>query len=261
MLHRSGAKGVSGGNHHFFPGGAELAGQLANGRRLARAIHPHHQNHLRLLRIKRQGPRHGFHDAGHLVGQGLPQLGCTDLPAKAALGDIGRDAGGGFDPHVGLNEQILKAFQHRIIQDAARFFGLAKKAAQKAWLGRLGGGLRYSGRCGRRRRGSGRDRGRYHIGSHRRDLSPALRHDLFRNLRRFGHQSVQPLADLVRGSEHPFLEFLEEGHGQVPLAVCHHLVNLRPKGKGLGGKVPALGHAGPWHFSAPCGKFPAVRPD
>jgi hypothetical protein len=28
----------------------------------------------------------------------------------------------------------------------------------------------------------------------------------------------------------------------APLAVCHHLVNLRPKGKGLGGKLPRKAH-------------------
>jgi hypothetical protein len=35
--------------------------------------------------------------------------------------------------------------------------------------------------------------------------------------------------------------FLKKDMG-APLAVCHHLVNLRPKGKGLGGKLPRKAH-------------------
>ena len=55
--------------------------------------------------------------------------------AKAALGDVGGDAGGGVDAHVGADQQFFKAFQHRVVEQAARFVAAANQAADQAGFG------------------------------------------------------------------------------------------------------------------------------
>ncbi len=75
LLDGCGAERVPGGNHHVFARRLELAGKLADGRGLARAVYTDDQHHLRALGIKRQGFGDRGHDAGDLVSQQFFQFG------------------------------------------------------------------------------------------------------------------------------------------------------------------------------------------
>ena len=138
LFHRGGTKGVTRRDHHLFAGGAKLAGQLADGGGLARPVDPDHQNHLRALGIKRQRPRHRGHDPGDLGRQNILDFGHRQFAPHPPFGKIGGDPLRRPDPHVGADQQLLKAFEHRIIQRPPCLGpgrrALTKKAAEQPGL-------------------------------------------------------------------------------------------------------------------------------
>ena len=144
LLDRSCAERVARRDHHLLAGGAELRGELADRRGLARAVDADHQHDLRLLGVKRQRFRDRLHDPGDLLGQQPLDLGDRELAAHPPLGEVCRDAQRGVDAHVGGDQQLFEALQHLVIEDAARLghfrLAAAEDAAQKAGLLRLGAG-------------------------------------------------------------------------------------------------------------------------
>jgi hypothetical protein len=112
-------------------GRLELRGELADRRRLARAVHAHHQHHLRLLRIERQGPGDGFHHPGDLGGEKLLDVGGAHHPAIAALGHVGGDAHGGLHAHIGGDQKLLELFEHVVVERAARRGGPALRPMRR----------------------------------------------------------------------------------------------------------------------------------
>ncbi len=103
LLHRGGAEGIAGGQHHRLALVLEAARQFADGGGLPRAVDAHHQDHPRLARRGRglraltalQGLLQFLLELG-AEGRGVGQL-LTPDPA----GDVIDDAGGGVHPHVG----------------------------------------------------------------------------------------------------------------------------------------------------------------
>ena len=136
-----GAEGVAGGNDHLFSGGAELAGQFADGGGLARAVYTDHQHDLRLLGIKRQGAGHRFHHAGDFLGQQPLDLIDREFFTIAPLGHVAGDAQRGIHAHVRRDEQLFELFEHVVVQFPAQHLFLraaSQKTAQKPGLGGRG---------------------------------------------------------------------------------------------------------------------------
>jgi hypothetical protein len=114
------AERVARGDHHLLAGRLELRGELADRRGLARAVHAHHQHHLRLLRIKRQGSGDRFHHPRDLGGQKLLDIGGAHHAAITALGHVGGDAHGGLHAHIGGDQKLFELFEHVVVERSAR---------------------------------------------------------------------------------------------------------------------------------------------
>ena len=75
LLHRRRAERVARGHHRVLALFPVVLGQLADRRRLAGAIHPHHQHDVRLARrVQHQRQCHGLQDFRDFLGQGVLDL-------------------------------------------------------------------------------------------------------------------------------------------------------------------------------------------
>ena len=110
LLHGRGAKGVAGHHERRLAHLLEPPGDLADGRRLARAVHADHEDHGRLrgdvdaLRLGILGLEHAGDHVGELVHERLARL---DLLGRAALLELVDDLDGAVHADVGGDQQLL----------------------------------------------------------------------------------------------------------------------------------------------------------
>ena len=122
LFDRGGAEGVARGDDDRLARALQLAGQLADGRGLARAVHAHHQHHLRALGIDRQrAARRVRRISRHLVGQQAT----SDRPMRQRGGQSGppshvrgRERKRRLDTQIGLDKHLLQPLQHRVVEHA-----------------------------------------------------------------------------------------------------------------------------------------------
>ena len=118
LRHRGGAERVAGRDHDLAALAAEAFGELADGGRLAAAVHTDDQRDMRAARrIEREGPGHRRQDRGDVVGQRALDRVHLDLAFPFALAQLShqlrRDAGA----QIGGDQRLLE-FVQRLGVDA-----------------------------------------------------------------------------------------------------------------------------------------------
>ena len=119
LLHRRRAEGVARRQQHGPPLGAEGVGELADRRRLAGAVHAHHQNDMGLARrIGHERAGHRLQQAGDFLRQHAAHFLARHLLAEACLRQTGCQARGGGRPEVRHDEQVFQLLQRVTVQPA-----------------------------------------------------------------------------------------------------------------------------------------------
>ena len=112
LLDRGGAEGVARGEQDRLPFGPELGGELADGRRLARAVDADDQDHERaLIRVDHQRPGDRLERALDLVSEDLFHFLGADpalvAPMRHGLANARRRG----EAEVGLDEDVLEVVE------------------------------------------------------------------------------------------------------------------------------------------------------
>ena len=109
LLDRRGAERVAGRQRDFQAVGGEFRRELADRRRLARAVDPDDQNDERLLGgIDDQRPRDGRKNALDFGGENGPHFARLDRLVVAAASDRLANARGGGEAKIGLDQHVLE---------------------------------------------------------------------------------------------------------------------------------------------------------
>ncbi len=122
LLDGRGAERVAGREHHRQSLALEAPRQLADRRRLARAVHADDQDHVRLLRpVDGERALDGLQDREQRVGErrleraGVRELGALDLAVQVRQDDLGR-----VDPDVGGEQARLELLEQRRVDAPPR---------------------------------------------------------------------------------------------------------------------------------------------
>jgi hypothetical protein len=117
LLHRRRAKGVSGSDQHLSTLASEVSGDLAQGGRLARAVHADEQHNIGSRTGQWLEPALAWDQfGGHGVGESQLHFLFAGLLAKSRLGEGCRDAGGRGGTQVGLDQHLFKPVELRLVE-------------------------------------------------------------------------------------------------------------------------------------------------
>ena len=112
------AEGIAGGEHHRAALGAELGGELADSRSLARAVDADDERDERLSCADQERLDHrgedlldfGGDDRFHLIGR--------DRFVVTSLAHRGGDPRRAFDAEIGADQHLLDLVEHRLVEPA-----------------------------------------------------------------------------------------------------------------------------------------------